>query len=120
MFFLWSLNPYYDNLLEQFRSCYKVLKSATVDSIVANIHYHNNFKLIVGTLDNGYLHKILLPRAPQIQSPGHLTCATVTARNKRDTCYLQVPHIPTWSDLVRSHAGFARNTMLLFTPVCLM
>ncbi len=60
------------------------------------------FNLSVGTLDDGYLCKVPLPsRAPQIQNPGHVTCAAVTERDKSDTCYLQVPHIPTWSDLVR-------------------
>jgi hypothetical protein len=40
----------------------------------------------VGTLDDGYLCKVLLPRAPQIQSPGPVTCAAVMAREKWDTC----------------------------------
>jgi hypothetical protein len=74
----------------------------------------------VGTLDDGYLPKVLLPRTPQIQSPGHVTCAAVMVRDKRDACYLQVPRIPTWSDLVRSHAGLARSTMLQLAPVWLM
>jgi hypothetical protein len=74
----------------------------------------------VGTLDEEYLHKVPLPRAPRIQSPGHETCATVTEHDKSDTCYLQVPPIPTWSDLVRSHAGFARSTMLQLPPVWLL
>jgi hypothetical protein len=72
---------------------------------------------VVGTLDDGYLAKVRLLRAPRIQSPGHVTCAAVTAHDKHDTCYLQVPRIPTWSDLVRSHAGLARNTMLQLAPV---
>ena len=71
----------------------------------------------VGTLDDGYQRKVPLPRAPRIQSPSHVTCAAVTAHDKHDTCYLQVPRIPTWSDLVRSHAGLARNTMLQLAPV---
>jgi hypothetical protein len=61
-----------------------------------------------------------LPRAPRIQSPGHMTCAAVTAHDKCDTCYLQVPGIPMWSDLVRSHAAFARSTMLQLALVWLM
>ncbi len=96
----------------------------------------------VGTLDDGYLCKDSLPRAPRIQIPGHVTCAAVRARDKRlpakktsthkisaertstckqdDTCYLQVPCIPTWNDLVRSHAGLAWSTMLQVAPVWLM
>jgi hypothetical protein len=74
----------------------------------------------VGTLDGGYKRRVPLPWVLQIQSPGHVTCAAVTERDKHDTFYLQVPRIPTWSDLVRSHAGFARSTMLQLTPVWLM
>ncbi len=74
----------------------------------------------VGTLDGGYLCKVPLPWAPWIQSPGHVTCPAVTEHDKRDTCYSQGPRIPTWSDLVRSHAGFAGSTMLQLAPVWLM
>jgi hypothetical protein len=54
----------------------------------------------VGTLDDGYISKVPLPRAPWIQSPGHVTCATVMEHVTSDTRYLQAPHIPTWRDLV--------------------
>jgi hypothetical protein len=74
----------------------------------------------VGTLEDGYLHKVPLPWAPRIQSSSIVTCATVMTRDSHDTCYLQVPCIPTWSDLVRSHAGYARSTMLPLAPVRLM
>ncbi len=74
----------------------------------------------VGTLDGGYLHKVPLPWASRIQSPGHMTCSAVTEHDKHDTCYLQGPRIPTWSDLVRSHAGFAGSTKLQLAPVWLM
>ncbi len=65
----------------------------------------------VGTLKDGYIQKIplprvpvLLPRVPRIQSASHM-CHT------HDTCYYeQVPRIPTWSDLVRSLAGLGRST----------
>ncbi len=71
----------------------------------------------VGALDDGCLHKVPLPWAPQIQSPGHVPFATVTEHDKRDTCYLQVSSIPMWSDIVRSHVVFARSTMLPLAPV---
>ncbi len=77
-------------------------------------------KSTVGTLYDGYLCKVPLPRAPWIQSPGHVTCAAVTECDKHDTCYLQVPRIPTLSDLIRSHAGYSRSTMLQLAPVWLM
>ncbi len=71
----------------------------------------------VGTLDGRYLGNAPLPWAPRIQSPGHVTCSAVTEHDKRDTCYLQGPHIPTWSDLVKSHAGFSGRTKLQFAPI---
>ncbi len=76
--------------------------------------------LIVGTLDDGYVCKVPLPRAPRIQSPGNVTCAAVTEWVTSDTCYLQVPRIPTWSDLVRSQLGGARSAMLPLAPHWLM
>ncbi len=68
----------------------------------------------VGTLAGGYLNKVPLPRVPLLQS----TAALMTGN--RDTCYLQVPRIPTWSDLARSHLGAIRSTMLPLTPRWLM
>ncbi len=59
---------------------------------------------------------VTVPRAPQIQSPGHVPCATVTEHVMSDTCYLKVPCFPTWSDPVQSQLGDARNAMLLLAP----
>ena len=57
----------------------------------------------VGTLNDGYIRKVPLPRAPRIQHASHIT--TVAC----DTCYLaQVPRTPTWSDLTRSLADLGR------------
>jgi hypothetical protein len=46
MFFLCSLHSHYDDLHEQFCFCYKSLKCTFLNSIVADVHYHNEFKLI--------------------------------------------------------------------------
>ncbi len=46
MFFLHSLHSHYDDLLEQFCSHYKSLEGASLNSIVVDVHYHNQFKLI--------------------------------------------------------------------------
>jgi hypothetical protein len=46
MFFLCSLHPRYNDLLEQFCSRYKSLDGAFLDSIVADVRYHNEFKLV--------------------------------------------------------------------------
>ena len=68
----------------------------------------------VGTQDDGYLNKVPLPRAPLLQN----TAALMTGNP--GTCYLQVPRIPTWSDLARSHLGAIRSTMLPLAPRWLM
>jgi hypothetical protein len=50
--------------------------------------------LVVGTLKDGYIQKLPLPRIPRIQSASHMC-------HKHDTCYSeQVTGIPMWSDLV--------------------
>ncbi len=80
----------------------------------------------VGTLHDGYLHKVPLlylckvplPRAPRLQSTALVTCAA--PRESCNTCYLQITWIPTWSDLVRSHLGVARSMMLPIAPCCIM
>ena len=64
----------------------------------------------VGTLKDGYVRKVPLPRAPRIQHTSHVTNVT------HDTCYLaQVPRIPTWSDLTGSLAGLGRRALLPFS-----
>jgi hypothetical protein len=64
----------------------------------------------VGTLKDGYIHKVPLLRAPRGQHANHVTTKL------HDTCYLpQVPRIPTWSDLTRSLAGLGRKTLLPFS-----
>jgi hypothetical protein len=45
MFFLCSLHCHYDNLLKRFHSRYKSLEDTSLDSIVADVHYHNESKL---------------------------------------------------------------------------
>jgi hypothetical protein len=64
----------------------------------------------VGTLKDGYVCKVPLPRAPRIQHASHVTTVTY------NTCYLaQVPRIPMWSDLTRSLAGLGRRALLPFS-----
>ncbi len=46
VFVIWSLHPCYDNLLERFWSWYKDFESASLDSIVADVCYHDEFKLV--------------------------------------------------------------------------
>ncbi len=69
----------------------------------------------VGTQAGGYLNKVPLPKVPLLQSTAALVTCAVPHVNP--TCYLQVPRIPTWSDLTRSYLGAIRSTML---PLALM
>ncbi len=100
--------------------CPWYLHEPTYPSFFPRAQPPSALKGCVGTLDDGYLRKVPLPRAPWIQSPGHVTCAAVKECDKSDTCYLQVPCIPMWSDLVWSQLGGARSTMLPLAPCRLM
>ena len=66
-----------------------------------------------GTLKNGYVRNVPLPRAPQIQSASHVTNQSqgnahkyasdrhVTNWPHTNTCYSQESRVPMWYDLVR-------------------
>jgi hypothetical protein len=78
----------------------------------------STLKGCVGTLKDGYIRRVPLPRVPQIQSTSEHVAAVT--RDSRNTCYSQVPQVPTWSDLTRSLMGFSRRALLPFSPVRLM
>ena len=81
----------------------------------------STLKGCVGTLKDGYIRKVPLPRVPRVQSTSeHVASAATATRNSHDTCYLQVPRVPTWSDLVRSLSGLGRRSLRPFSPVWLM
>ena len=63
----------------------------------------------VGTLKNGYVRNVPLPRAPRIQS-----ASRVTNQPHTSTCYSQEARVPMWCDLVRSLAGLG-STILPFS-----
>jgi len=46
MIFIRALHSRYSDILDKFRSRYKDLDSATVDSVVADIKYHDSFQLV--------------------------------------------------------------------------
>jgi hypothetical protein len=46
MLFLRALHSPYSEILDQFCSWYKVLKSATIDSVVEDVRYHDGFQLV--------------------------------------------------------------------------
>jgi hypothetical protein len=75
----------------------------------------------VGTLDDGYIPRVPVLQAPQIQSSEHVTCSVTDSCDAINTCYLeQVPQIPTWHDLARLLASISRTTILPILPVWLM
>jgi hypothetical protein len=71
----------------------------------------------VGTLQNGYIRNVPLPRVPQIQSASLVTGDHGT---NPGTCYSQVPRVPTWSDLGRLLQGLGRRKLLPLFPCWLM
>jgi hypothetical protein len=75
----------------------------------------STLKGCVGTLDGGYVCNAALPRVRQLQSARLMTSKT----GIQDTCYSQVPRIPTWSNLTRLLADMGRR-MLPFAPVWLI
>ena len=46
MIFIRALHTRYSDILDQFRSRYKDLDSATVDTVVADVKYHDSFQLV--------------------------------------------------------------------------
>jgi hypothetical protein len=67
-------------------------------------------RMIVGTLKDGYLRKVPLPRAPLRQSPAIAAVATDSQIPDRQIAnlvpvYSQVPRVPTSSELTHSLFG---------------
>jgi hypothetical protein len=72
----------------------------------------SNLKGCVGTLKDGYIRKIPLLQAPQMQIPEDKTASAVTC-DKHVTCYSQVPCVHLWGDfLARSLSAFGRTTIV--------
>ncbi len=46
MLFLWALHGCHVSIVDQFRSHFKLIKTATIDFIVSNITYHDGFHVI--------------------------------------------------------------------------
>jgi hypothetical protein len=76
----------------------------------------------VGTLKDGYIRRVPLPRVPRIQSTSHVACTTIH-RNPIHTGYLPIARIPMWSDMIESLSGLGRcikRYIPPFSPVRLM
>jgi hypothetical protein len=46
MIFIRVLHTQYSDILDQFRSCYKELETASIDLVVADVKYHDEFQLV--------------------------------------------------------------------------
>ncbi len=75
----------------------------------------STLKECVGTLKEGYVCNVPLPRVPRLQSASLMTSKT----GIQDTSYSQVTWIPMWSNLTRLLAGMGRR-VLPFAPMWLM
>jgi hypothetical protein len=71
---------------------------------------------LVGTLENGYVRNVPLPRIPGIQSTSQVASA-LTSTESHVTCYSGIAWIPTWSELSCSPEGFRYNTNRPFFPL---
>ena len=67
MLFLHALHSRYSNILDQFRSRYKILEAATIDSVIEDARYHNEFKLVGSDKKGGPTPKAA---AANIDRPG--------------------------------------------------
>jgi hypothetical protein len=74
---------------------------------------HSTLKGCVGTLENGYVRKVPLPRIPRIQSTSQVASA-LTSRESHVTCNSQIAWIPTWSKLSCSLEGFGTIPIVPF------
>jgi hypothetical protein len=82
----------------------------------------STLKGCVGTLNDGYIQRVPLPRVPWIQSTSPVACATIH-RNTTHTGYSPIAWIPTWSDMIESRSGLGRcieRCIPPFSPVRLM
>ena len=89
------------------------LHTANSPRVLPRAERPSALKGCVGTLKDGYIRRVPLPRAPRTQHASHVSSHV---RHTRDTCYLeQVPRIPTWSDLSRSLVGLGRSMLRPFS-----
>jgi hypothetical protein len=65
----------------------------------------------VGTLQNGYLHKVPLPRVPHHQSTSPAAVAATFLANPTDTNYSPDPQIPLYNNLTRLLLGVGKRIL---------
>jgi hypothetical protein len=86
--------------------------NTTAALLPGNLHFFA--AVAVGTLKEGYVRNVPLLQVPLIQST-----SLATGREPFNTCYSQVPRVPTWGNITRLLAGLGRK-YLPFLPVQLM
>jgi hypothetical protein len=77
----------------------------------------STLKGCVGTLQNGYVRNVPLPRVPRIQS---VSLVTGDSGTDPSTCYSQVLRVPMWSNRSRSLQGLGKKQLLPLFPRWLM
>ncbi len=85
-------------------------------SILPRATRHSTLKGCVGTLENGCIRNVPLPRIPRIQSTSQVASA-LTSRESLVTCYLRIAWIPTWSELSFLPEGFGTTPIVPFFPL---
>ncbi len=95
------------------RPCYLHMQKSTsyLPSYLPSSQSQSTLKEGIGSLEGGYICNMPLPQVPQLQSVSHST-----GRKTLNTCYSQVPCVPTWGDIAR----LLGEEILPFSPVHLM
>ena len=121
-------------------AAYRLLKRSDDSDGDNDNPYDNSQESLVGTLKDGYICRVPLPRVPRIQSTSPVACATNhrnhhaytdapmrtsthPTSNHAHTGYSLIVRIPTWSDMIESLSGFGRcieRCIPPFSPVRLM
>ena len=71
----------------------------------------------VGTLQNGYLRKVPLPRVPQVQRASPTAVAATLIENPHDTGYLPDLRIPLYNNLSRLLLDVGKRCLLLLMVI---
>ena len=90
--------------------------NSSVGDIVGRVPLPLNWPLCVGTLENGYVRNVPLPRIPQIQSTNQIA-SVLACIEPAVSCYARIAWIPTYSKLMCSPEGFGTIPIVPFFPL---
>ena len=71
---------------------------------------------LVGTLENGYVRNVPLPRIPRIQSTNQVA-SVLMCREPAISCYSRIAWIPTYSERLCLPEGFGTIPIIPFSPL---